>query len=106
MEDPERDFIERVIGLFAHRPAVLRWPAGGDEMPFSQSVKNAAYRRAGGRCECARLNCGHRGRCNRLLTRWHAHHKLSQAAGGAHSLNNCEALCVPCHQRTRSFEGY
>jgi hypothetical protein len=36
-------------------------------MAFSQETKNAAFRRAGGRCECQMQHCGHRGRCNKPL---------------------------------------
>jgi 5-methylcytosine-specific restriction endonuclease McrA len=73
-------------------------------VPFPQSVKDAAYRRAGGRCQCTRWTCGHSGRCNRSLqSGWHAHHITSQEAGGADTLANCEALCVPCHENTRSY---
>ena len=77
-------------------------------MAFSQQVKDDAYRRANGRCECTRAMCGHPyGRCNvDLRVGWHAHHRVSQAAGGADTLTNCEALCVPCHQNTRSYGGY
>ena len=64
-------------------------------MAFSDSVKNAAFRRAGGRCECRRRVCGHAGRCSKSLANgWHAHHITSQAAAGADTLSNCEALCV------------
>ena len=49
-------------------------------MAFSDSVKNAAFRRAGGRCECRRRVCGHAGRCSKSLANgWHAHHITSQA---------------------------
>lgn len=75
-------------------------------MAFSQDVKEQAYRRAGGKCECRRTVCGHSGRCNKSLAGgWHAHHKLSQAAGGSDGLENCEALCIPCHKNTGSFGG-
>lgn len=73
-------------------------------MAFSEDVKNQAYRRAGGKCECRRDACGHAGRCNTALERtWEAHHRLSVSAGGADTLNNCEALCIRCHQNTQSF---
>ena len=73
-------------------------------MAFSQDVKDAAYRRAGGKCECGMSACGHRGRCNKPLgNNWHAHHKTSSAAGGPDTLSNCIAMCVPCHERTRTY---
>jgi 5-methylcytosine-specific restriction endonuclease McrA len=75
-------------------------------MPFSQMVKDLAFARAGGRCECTRLCWSHVGqRCNADLTwqDWEAHHIVSQLAGGADTLANCEVLCVPCHQNTHSY---
>lgn len=69
--------------------------------PFPQSVKDAAYKRAGGKCECKRSVCGHTGRCNKsLVIGWHAHHINSN---GPATLSNCEALCIDCHQNTRSY---
>lgn len=77
-------------------------------MAFSEATKQAALSRAGYRCECRRLTCSHVLRCGALLVagRWHAHHKTSQLAGGADTLDNCEALCIPCHENTRSYGGF
>jgi 5-methylcytosine-specific restriction endonuclease McrA len=76
-------------------------------MAFPQTVKDAAYRRAGGRCECTRTSCGHIGRCPRPLSAgWEAHHIVSQLAGGADTLANCEALCLACHRDTLSYGRY
>ena len=75
-------------------------------MAFPQDVKDKAYARAGGMCECARTGCGHRGRCYASLgTRvgWHAHHIHADSKGGPDTLSNCEALCVDCHTNTRSY---
>jgi len=76
-------------------------------MAFPESVTEEAWERAGGKCECTLISCAHIGRCNKPLTanNWHAHHKLSIAAGGSDSLNNCQALCIPCHENTGSFGG-
>ena len=75
-------------------------------MAFSQETKDAAYRRAGGKCECTRKCPSHSGRrCNAVLDRWHAHHRTAEAARGDDSLSNCEALCVPCHKNTQTFGG-
>jgi 5-methylcytosine-specific restriction endonuclease McrA len=77
-------------------------------MAFSEETKNAAWRRAGGKCECTRNCAHHRGRrCNAALTayNWHAHHKTALASGGDDSLSNCEALCIPCHKNTGTFGG-
>ena len=74
-------------------------------MAFSTATKQAALVRAGYQCECRRLSCAHYGRCTASLVsgRWHAHHKTSVAAGGSDTLDNCEALCIPCHENTRSY---
>jgi len=80
-------------------------------MAFDQSIIGAAWRRAGGRCECMLKVCGHSGRCNKLLDpknekvgmKWHAHHIVSQDAGGDDTLSNCKILCVDCHENTHSY---
>jgi hypothetical protein len=74
-------------------------------MAFSQDVKDKAYRRAGGKCECDMKVCkSHTGRCNKSLANgWHAHHKHSVAGGGDDTLSNCQAMCVSCHENTRSY---
>jgi len=70
-------------------------------MAVSQATKDALFARAGGRCECQRLSCGHRGKCNKPLgNNWHAHHKT---AGGPDNLGNLEALCRPCHVNTGTY---
>ncbi len=77
-------------------------------MAFSEQTKAQAWGRAGGRCECTRMGCGHVGRCNAHLVAygWDAHHVVSLDAGGADTLANCEALCLACHRKTRSYGGY
>ena len=70
-------------------------------MAFSEDTKHAAYQRAGGRCECLRQSCSAHdaGRCGRLLMAgWHAHHVRAPSEGGSDELENCEALCIPCHE--------
>ncbi len=76
-------------------------------MAFPEGVASQAWTRAGGKCECRRSSCGHMGRCNRALTarKWHAHHKVAVASGGSDNLSNCEALCIPCHENTRTYGG-
>lgn len=80
-------------------------------MAFSETVKDEAFKRSGGRCECTRQHPGrtdaphHGGRCARTFTRqgsWEAHHIT---AGGPDTLSNCEALCVTCHQLTSTYGG-
>lgn len=81
-------------------------------MAFSQDVINAAWKRAGGKCECRRTTCPHHNsRCDRSLDpqnkaegkKWHAHHIVSVSAGGSDGLQNCQILCIPCHKETRSY---
>jgi len=84
---------------------------------FPEDVVRAALAKAGGRCECQRINrdclVKHRyARCyesgftmaNRG-TRWEAHHKTSQEAGGPDVLSNCEILCLDCHKASRTYGG-
>lgn len=81
-------------------------------MEFSDETVLAAWRRSGGKCECTRTLCGHRGRCNRLLVwdmrgkeglgGWEAHHI---DVDGPDSPENCEILCQECHKNTQSYGG-
>jgi hypothetical protein len=70
-------------------------------MEFPQSVKDEVKRRSGGKCECKRKSCKHNGRCRSKATEFH--HKTSAKAGGSNTLSNCEHLCKPCHENTRSY---
>jgi 5-methylcytosine-specific restriction endonuclease McrA len=76
-------------------------------MAFPQSVKDAAKKRSGGRCECTRVrhtnDASHSGRCPKSGVEYH--HKVSVKAGGADTLANCEHLCRACHQGTESYGG-
>jgi len=80
-------------------------------MAFSNTVVEAAWKRAGGRCECRRTTHSHPYvRCNKQLVwanrgregrgAWEAHHVNSSGGDG---LGNCEILCWECHKKTRSF---
>lgn len=76
-------------------------------MAFSEEVKDQAYRRSGGQCECTRSHYPHWGaRCPTRLARqgaWEAHHKTAVSVGGHDGLSNCEVLCIPCHRQTDSY---
>lgn len=74
-------------------------------MAFSESTKDLAFKRSGGRCECERESHGHTGRCPTRVTRHGAqyHHKHAESLGGSDSLSNCEVLCVRCHKQTQSW---
>lgn len=79
-------------------------------MPFPDDVVSAAWKRAGGKCECARTTHGHYATCGKTLTwanrgregvgAWEAHHKTADASGGPDTLSNCEILCWDCHSKT------
>ena len=74
-------------------------------MAFAESIKDEAFRRSGGQCECTRYSHSHFGRCPTKVTRYSPeyHHILSQDAGGSDGLSNCEVLCVTCHKQTASY---
>jgi 5-methylcytosine-specific restriction endonuclease McrA len=82
-------------------------------MAFSESVKDEAFKRSGGRCECTRQHAGHDaphhgGRCPSTFIRygaWEAHHITAVASGGSDGLSNCEALCTRCHKLTQTYGG-
>ncbi|HKM50179.1 MAG TPA: HNH endonuclease, partial [Candidatus Bathyarchaeia archaeon] len=76
----------------------------------SDSVIAQAWRRAEACCECRRITHKHRVPCGVRLTwenrgregrgAWEAHHIVSENAGGADTLSNCEILCWNCHSDT------
>lgn len=74
-------------------------------MAFSEGVKDQAYKRSGAQCECSRVHASAPhpgGRCSTKFPRngaWEAHHVTAVASGGKDTLENCEALCTPCHIR-------
>lgn len=84
---------------------------------FPEEEVKKALANAGGRCECTRTNLDclrkhYRDRCpesgftmENRGTRWEAHHRTSQAAGGEDVASNCEILCLDCHRATRTYGG-
>jgi hypothetical protein len=79
-------------------------------MAFSESTKDAAFKRSGGRCECRRGSHTHwptGGRCHEIITRYGAvyHHITSIVADGSDGLGNCQALCVDCYRQIESDKG-
>ena len=76
-------------------------------MGFPKSVKDAAFKRPGGRCECKRT--AHRshpeGRCKTAISVLSVdyHDVRSRKADGPDTLANCEAMCRKCHRLTKSF---
>lgn len=77
----------------------------GQLVAFSEQAKQAALVRAGYRCECRRISHRHPGgRCNAWLGNGaQIHHKTASLVGGPDTLDNAEALCVPCHENTASY---
>lgn len=81
-------------------------------MGFDEETIKKAWARSGGKCECNRTGCGHKGRCSKLLLfssrgkeseyGWEAHHINSN---GPDTLDNCEILCQRCHKNTGSYGG-
>ena len=68
---------------------------------FADSVKNDAFARSHGICECRRANHRHTGgRCRARITRWGAvfNQDTVQMRGPQDSLENCVAMCVACHR--------
>lgn len=83
-------------------------------MAFSNDTILAAWKRAGGKCECRRISHSHGARCNKTLSfgnrgkdgawgAWEAHHITAVSSGGSDSLSNCEILCLDCHKQTKSY---
>jgi hypothetical protein len=74
-------------------------------MSFSDSVKAAALKRSGGRCECARRDHPDHParRCATLVSDENAwyFHRTAESSGGNDSLFNCEVLCIACHEQAR-----
>ncbi|MDP4219456.1 MAG: hypothetical protein Q8916_02720 [Bacteroidota bacterium] len=74
-------------------------------MEFTQAIKNQAFTRSRGKCECQRTTHGHAGRCNaKLAGDWHVHSKISLRSKDDLSLSNSEVLCGACH-RARQLLG-
>ena len=67
----------------------------------SQELRDAVYKRAGGRCECTMKNCGHTGRCTATLRgEWELHRVT---AGGSYTLSNVIGMCQTCHRNTPTY---
>ena len=80
-------------------------------MAFSKETIEEAWNRSDERCECRRKTHNHPYvRCPNTLVwgrrgqdrrdGWEAHHIV---VGGGDTLSNCEILCTPCHEKTRTY---
>ena len=74
-------------------------------MAFSETTKDAAYVRSGGRCECRRQDGLHHGHCpTRVPRRGYGvefHHLTATSQGGSDGLSNCRGAlrAVPSENR-------
>lgn len=67
---------------------------------FSKQTKREANDRSGGLCEAVGVMYGLEPdkRCNAPLGKGRQHdHILACSNGGDNSLENCAAICIPCH---------
>lgn len=68
------------------------------KMAFSEAVKDRAFARSKGRCECRSASHGHASRCMHTVTRYNAgyRHVLSVVSESGEGLLNCEVVCQTC----------
>jgi hypothetical protein len=73
-------------------------------MGFTKGVKDEAFQRAGGRCECTHAGHGHFGRCEATVTRHSAQFASRQvkAEEPKYTATFCEVLCVFCARQLAS----
>ena len=70
--------------------------------------REAARRRAGGRCECQGKCGNHTGPCGRRDRRLQCDHIIPRTQGGSHALANLQMLCSgdgSCHAAKTAQEG-
>lgn len=79
----------------------------GTSMTFPQTIRDEAYTRSQGRCECVRPHTDvfgaphHGGHCTAKFAssdQWHAGYKVATKTGGLDTVANCEVLCMPCQE--------
>ena len=71
-----------------------------DRMGQQDRIRDAAYKRSGGQCECARAGHGHFGRCASTITRQSAQFKLKERADREPIPSDLEVLCVFCFRQS------
>lgn len=71
----------------------------------TQKLRDEAYKRAGGQCECTMTSaCSHHSggrRCTHMLRGEWELHRIT--AGGPYALSNVIAMCQTCHRNTPSY---
>ena len=64
-------------------------------LPGDQKVREDAYKRADGLCECTMRTCNHHtGRCDAALSSHWELHRIS--TDGGYTINNVIAICETC----------
>ena len=71
-----------------------------DRMTLSETVKERAYKRSGGQCECSKTGHGHFGRCDSMVTRYGAQFHLKDHGEIEPTLSSVEVLCLFCFRQT------
>ncbi|MEP7234922.1 MAG: hypothetical protein ABI778_06470 [Ignavibacteriota bacterium] len=74
-------------------------------MEYPQLIKDQAYKRSTGKCECTRTTHTHTGRCNTKMGQqnWYVHSKSSLRSREDISLENAEVICSPCHEARQTL---
>lgn len=67
--------------------------------------RQAAFERAGYRCEMVTDDDGHPTPCERT-TDLHPHHRLRRSQGGSDELENLVILCAQCHRFVHDYPEY
>jgi hypothetical protein len=87
-----REFIKEVL---------LSW-FSGVILPGDQKVREDAYKRANGLCECTMRTCNHHtGRCEAPLIHWELH-RISM--DGKYTIDNVIAICETCRKTQSPYE--
>ena len=86
-------------------PGPTPGPARKAELAFSEAVRQLAWQRSGGQCECTG-SCWHHppGRCHvrPLPGLWATSYRPVWFGGDPESLDNCFVVCIPCQEHFRA----
>lgn len=74
-------------------------------MAFSESVKDRAFARSKGRCECRSASHGHGTRCTHTVTRYNAVYRQALSVGPdiGGGVMDCEVLCQTCFLKSEPY---